>query len=225
MQQFCAPVNLIDNHWIVMYVIMPCSKYSNGKVFLTNHAAKDSIPVSEQYRDSNVKYSLMWWAKWFGIYHKETAKKGINEAHLDYTDMRIDGFSLEESAGVPKPHIVSSLDHATNSCHGIGLQTDGYNCGIWVILELFNRMEGFTSAVDIKTEMELKKFRLSLFNLLIHIYELHEIKNDWLFELNEYGGIKNKVVWQDVFNKCKKDGEKCGNFKDQYTSFAMEDRK
>ena len=46
MQQFCAPVNLIDYHWIVIDVIMPCSKYSNGKVFLTNHAADDKIPVS-----------------------------------------------------------------------------------------------------------------------------------------------------------------------------------
>ena len=75
-------------------------------------------------------------------------------------------------------------------------------------------MEGFTTAVGEKTEKELKEFRLKIFNLLIHIYKMHEIKNDWLFELNEHGGIKNKVVWQDVFNKCKKDGEKGGNFKD-----------
>ena len=50
----------------------------------------------------------------------KTANKGIDEAHLDYTDMHIDGFSLDESTDLPKPHIVSSLDHATNSCHGIG---------------------------------------------------------------------------------------------------------
>ena len=96
--------------------------------------------------------------------------------------MHIDGFSLDESAGLPKPHIVSSLDHATNSCHGIGFQSDGYNCGIWAILELFNRMEGFTTAVGVKTKMELKEFRLTLFNLLIHIYKMHEIENDWLFK-------------------------------------------
>ena len=171
-EQFCAPVNLKDNHWILMHVVMPCPKYTNGKVFLTNHDAMDNVPFSEQYPKSSVKYSQMWWAKWFGIYHKERTTKGSNGAHLDYTDMRIDRFSLIESTGCLTSDLVSSLDHDTNRCHGIGVQTDGYNCGIWVILELFNRMEGFTSAVGQKTNKELNEFRVTLFNLLIHIYEL-----------------------------------------------------
>ena len=114
----------------------------------------------------------MWWAKWFGIYHKESITNGITDAHLDYTDMRIDRYSLKESIGVLNLDQVSSLDHDSNHCDGIGGQTDGYDCGIWVILEIFNRMDGFTSAVGEKTDVELNEFRVTLFNLLIHIYEL-----------------------------------------------------
>ena len=96
MQQFCAPVNVKNNHWIIMHVVLPCSKYSNGKVFLTNHDAIENVLFSEQHPKSSVIYSQMWWAKLFGIYHKENTTKGITEAHLDYTDMRIDRFSLKK---------------------------------------------------------------------------------------------------------------------------------
>ena len=104
---------------------MPSTKHFNGKVLLTNHAADDKIPVAEQYRQSNVKYSLMWWAKWFGIYHKERASKGIDEAHLDWNDMYINGFSLAKGAGLTNGHEVSSLDYATNTCVGTGLDNNG----------------------------------------------------------------------------------------------------
>ena len=83
MQQFCVPVNLTGYHWIVMDVIMPNIAHFNGKILLTNHAVDDKIAVAEQYRSSKVKYSLMWWAKWFGMYHKEIATKSIVEAHHD----------------------------------------------------------------------------------------------------------------------------------------------
>ena len=63
MQQFCAPVNLIDNHWMIIHVVLPCPKYSNGKVFLTNSAALKDVLFSDQYPKSNVIYSQMWWAK------------------------------------------------------------------------------------------------------------------------------------------------------------------
>jgi len=171
-QEFCAPVNLKQNHWILMHVLMPCTRYSNGKVFLTNHDANDNVPFHEQYSYSSVILSQMWWAKWFGIYHKESTTTGIIEAHLDYNDMRIDRFSLKESTDILNTDLVSSLDHDTNSCHGIGVQTDGYNCGIWVILEMFNRMEGFTSAVGDKTTADLNEYRVTLFNLIIRIYDL-----------------------------------------------------
>ena len=141
-----------------------------------------NLTVKEQYRSSKVKYSLMWWAKWFGIYHKERASKGIDEAHLDWNDMHINGFSLAESAGLSNGHEESSLDHDSNTCVGIGFQSDGYNCGVWKIMELFNCKDGCTKPVGIKTEMESNDYRLKLFNLLIHIYRLHEMDNDWLFK-------------------------------------------
>ena len=37
---------------------------------------------------------------------------------------------------------------------------------------MFNRMEGFTSAVGDKTTADLNEYRVTLFNLIIRIYDL-----------------------------------------------------
>ena len=63
MKQICAPVNLTGHHLIVMNVIMT----NTNKVFITNHFTDDKLPVAKQYRSSNVKRALIWWAKWFSI--------------------------------------------------------------------------------------------------------------------------------------------------------------
>ena len=91
-KQCCVPVNMIGNHWLVTDVLMQDDVYFNGKVLITNHAADDKIHIAKQYRVSNVKYSQMWWAKWFGVYHKERVTKNILQEHHYWNDMHINGF-------------------------------------------------------------------------------------------------------------------------------------
>ena len=174
-KHFCAPVNMTGYNWVVMDVTMPNEDYFNGKVLLTNHASDGTKDFEVEYRSSNLKYSPMWWAKWFGIYHKERVTNKIVESHHGWNDMHIKGFHLAATSdGVE----LSSLDHDATGCEGMGLQSDAYNCGVWALMELFNRKKGFNTPIGVKTEDELNDYRLKLFNLLIHIYELHEIDND-----------------------------------------------
>ena len=37
---------------------------------LTNHTSIEKYSNYKQYEDYEIKYSCMWQAKWFGMYHK-----------------------------------------------------------------------------------------------------------------------------------------------------------
>ena len=75
-----------------------------------------------------------------------------------------------------------------NSNPNRGIQNDNFNCGVWVLMEMFNRESGVNEPIGIRTIEELKKYRLRIFNLLIQIYSitLKDQKNKWLFECKEH---------------------------------------
>ena len=198
---FCAPVNVNGFHWVVMDVTMPNDQYFNGKVLLTNHAYDGSCSVQHLYRRWDLKYSSMWWAKWFGMYNKQGVMNKILEKDHGWNDLHIESYS-DDGNKSKKLLESSSLDHDARGSKGMGIQTDGHNCGVWALMELFNRKEGFNKPIGPKTEKELDDYRLKMFNVLIQIYELHNKTNDWLFKWRDYGGIKNRDVWRGWFSRC-----------------------
>ena len=163
LEHYCAPLNIKDAHWVTLDVSLPNEKLPNGRVMTTDHMHEvdDPDPISKSSCNSR-----MWWAKSFGIYNKE--KCGVNmmdNSFFSSNDLNHDSFTLEKN---DKSLVCSSLDHYKNNDPNLGKQHyDRNNCGIWVLLEMFNRVDdGYKIALGDRSFDQLEIFRKYLFTFI-----------------------------------------------------------
>ena len=91
----------------------------------------------------------MWAAKYFGIYHKDSTGVKPGSIYFGYGDMQIKQFAKKK---FKKDKTSSTLDHKGNVDPKRGHQKDGFNCGIWVLMEMFNRgHDGYTDVIGDRT--------------------------------------------------------------------------
>ena len=103
-------------------------------------------------------YAQMWAAKYFGIYHKDSTGVKPGNIYFGYGDMNINKFDKKE---FEKDKPCSGLDHENNVNPNLGIQDDGFNCGIWVLMEMWNRrVDGNTDRIGPKSKEDLKGYRL-----------------------------------------------------------------
>ena len=159
LDHFCAPVNIGYNHWVVLDVIMPRKDLDNGSVMITDHLYR---PDEDELRDQLVQwdtrssyYARMWAAKYFDIYHIDSHGVKPSQPYLGYEDMDVNGFNKNDW-DTKKPF--STLDHKKNSNPNRGIQNDNFNCGVWVLMEMFNRESGVNEPIGTRTIEELKQY-------------------------------------------------------------------
>ena len=181
----CTIVNIGNLHWVVLDVLLPNKGFENGCVGITNHYHKTK---EDELRDKLVQntyhssyYAQMWADKYFGIYNMDSNGVNPSQIYLGYGDMHVKQFDKKKWDA---KLLCSTLDHSSNNNPNRGIQHDGYNCGIWALMEICNRKCGSNEPIGNKTTDELKDYRLRIFTLMISIYKItqknHE--NNWLFE-------------------------------------------
>ena len=92
MCHYCAAVNIGNQHWVVLDVVLPNNDFENGYVGITNHS-----PITEEeeelekvrFINHSSYYAKMWAAKYFGIYHMDSNGVNPSEIYLGYRDMNV----------------------------------------------------------------------------------------------------------------------------------------
>ena len=141
-------------------VRMSCGTHPNGLVMLTNHLQGDDIKDFK----TPTHYAQMWMAKYFGIYAREQIGANPGRIYFGSVDMRIDKFCLDDETTDFK---FSTLDHHENLDPSIGLQQENVNCGIWMLMEMFNRGDGYERPIGERTQQQLKAYCIRLFHPVI----------------------------------------------------------
>ena len=107
--------------------------------------------------------------------------------------MRTDKFCLDDETTDFK---FSTIDHHENLDPSRGLQQDNINCGIWMLMEIFNRGDEYERPIGERTQQQLKAYRIRLSHLVIKIYELVAPDNNWLFEWEANKVLKMPSTWR-----------------------------
>ena len=47
-QDYCAPINLNNNHWVIIDVTSPTEELSNGRVMITDHMHIDGTTIDKK---------------------------------------------------------------------------------------------------------------------------------------------------------------------------------
>ena len=207
LEHYCAPLNIKDAHWVTLDVSLPNETLPNGRVMTTDHMHEvdDPDPISKSSCNSR-----MWWAKYFGIYNKE--KCGVNmmdNSFFSSNDLNHDSFTLEKN---DKSLVCSSLDHSKNNDPNLGKQHDRSNCGIWVLLEMFNRIDdGYKIALGDRSFDQLETFRKYLFTLLIRLYQIMVEENYWEYDWESKHVVNDTKKWMKIFASSIDDGSVFNN--------------
>ena len=118
-----------DNHFVILDVSLPTDKRPNGQVTLY-----DYLISGDNAKNLNTK---MWWAKYFGIYHKGEKTVGVQK----YMGIRYIN-SKELKATNNSVNSYSTLDHVVGKNTGLCQKSDGYKCGIFTIMTMMMRYHG-----------------------------------------------------------------------------------
>ena len=131
----------------------------------SNSETESDNSDSSQLHD-DIHSASMWFALLFGLYCQEEKAKSWEDFPCDLKDMNTNMYNqsiMEDSNGF-------CLNHENNvRYHGISVQKDGYNCGLYVILDLIAIMNGKDYERRDWNKKDFEYLRLSIFELFMNV--------------------------------------------------------
>jgi hypothetical protein len=108
----------------------------------------------------------MWFALLFGLYYQEEKGKRWENFPCDLKDMN----TIKYKQSIMVDSNGFCLNHENNvRYHGMSIQKDGCNCGLYVILDLLAIMNGKDYERRDWTKKDFQNLRLSLFELFMNV--------------------------------------------------------
>lgn len=145
-------------------VDLPTQEKEDAQSHANSETETDDSESSSSPDD--IPSASMWFALLFGLYYQEEKDKRWEHFPCDLTDMNTNQYkqsTMEDSNGF-------CLNHENRvRYHGMSVQKDAWNCGLYVILDLIAIMDGKDYERRDWTRKDFQHLRLSLFELFMTV--------------------------------------------------------